>query len=317
MVVEKHPLDCAVLLGQDWLECFGCRLHIPSVKVDIILPAYSETLVRIPTTEKRSRLVQAQELQENIFCASSIVECVNSSFNCLIINCNSTDESLRNFPQTQEFSKLSGEFSDRHDWETRNQVLQMQLRLAHVKEGGHEIRQICANYMDVFKIPGDKLSSTSAIKHYIPTQTIPVNRAITLRNYRIPEHYQEEVDTQIQKMLRDEIIQPCQSPSNFAIFVVPKKLDASGVRKWRICVDFRKLNEATVGDSFPLPNIQDILDKLVGARYFSTLDCASGYWQVPLAEEDRIKTTFSTSQCHYEYLRMPFGLKSPPSTFQN
>ena len=118
VVVEKHPLDCAVLLGQDWLECFGCRLHIPSVRVDIILPAYSETLVRIPTTEKRSRLVQAQELQENIFCASSIVECVNSSFICLIINCNSTDESLRNFAQTQEFSKLSGEFSDTRDWET-------------------------------------------------------------------------------------------------------------------------------------------------------------------------------------------------------
>ena len=181
--------------------------------MDIILPAYSETLVRIPTTEKGSRLVEAQELQENIFCASSIVECINS-FICLIINCNSTDESLRNFPQTQEFSKLSGEFSYTRDWETRNQVLQMQLRLAHVKEGGHEIRQICANYMDVFKLPGNKLSSTSAIKHYIPTPTVPVNRAITLRNYRIPEHYQKEVDTQIQKMLRDEIIQPCQSPWN-------------------------------------------------------------------------------------------------------
>ena len=116
----------------------------------------------------------------------------------------------------------------------------MQLRLAHVKEGGHEIRQICANCMDVFKIPGDKLSSTSAIKHYIRTPTIPVNGAITLRNYRIPEHYQEEVDTQIQKMLRDEIIQPSQSPWNFPILVVPKKLDASGVRKWRICVDIRK-----------------------------------------------------------------------------
>ena len=170
--------------------------------------------------------------------------------------------------------------------------------------------------MDVFKLPGNKLSSTSAIKHYIPTPTVPVNRAITLRNYRIPEHYQKEVDTQIQQMLKDEIIQPSQSPWNFPILVVPKKLNASEVRKWRICVDFRKLNEATVGDSFPLPNIQDIFDKLGRARYFSALDCASGYWQVPLSEKDRLKTAFITSQCHYEYLRMPFGLKSAPSTFQ-
>jgi len=81
-------------------------------------------------------------------------------------------------------------------------------------------------------------------------------------------------------------------------------------------VDFRKLNDVTVGDSFPLTNIQDILDKLGKARYFSALDCASGYWQVPLAEEDRVKTAFSTTTRHYEYLRMPFGLKSAPSTFQ-
>ena len=66
----------------------------------------------------------------------------------------------------------------------------------------------------------------------------------------------------------------------------------------------------------PLPNVQDILDKLGRARYFSALDCASGYWQVPLAEEDRAKTAFSTPTGHYEYLRMPFGLKSAPSTFQ-
>jgi len=93
-------------------------------------------------------------------------------------------------------------------------------------------------------------------------------------------------------------------------------MDASGRRKYRICVDFRKLNDLTVGDFYPLPNIQEILDKLSRARYFSALNCASGYWQVPLADEDRAKTAFSTATGHYVYLRMPFGLKSAPSIFE-
>ena len=222
------------------------------------------------------------------------------------------------YPQTQALPKRSGRFQEVHRNNThlRNQLLQTQLRLAHVKEGDLEIRQICAEYTEVFKLPGDKLTSTSAIEHRIPTPTILANTPITLRNYRIPEHYQKEVEMQIKKMLDDKIIHPSSSPWNFPILVVPKKTDASGLSKWRICVDFRRLNDVTVGDSFPVPNIQDILDKLGKARYFSALDCASGYWQVPLAKEDRVKTAFSTSQGHYEYLRMPFGLKSAPSTFQ-
>jgi len=315
MIVSELPMECDLVIGQDWLERFGYQFQIPNLGIN--LPAYSETLVRVPTTEKGTRLIEAQELQENVFCASSVVECVDSSFVCLVKNCNPKDEVLKTFPQPQELPKLSGKFvgTNKKKHHIRNQLIQTQLRLAHLKEGEQEIRQICTEYVDVFKLPGDKLTATSAIEHYIPTPTIPANRAITLRNYRIPEHHQPEVHDQIQQMLEDKIIQPSQSPWNFSILIVPKKLDASGRRKWRICVDFRKLNDVTVGDSFPLPNIQDILDKLGRARYFSALDCASGYWQVPLSEEDRVKTAFSTATGHYEYL-MPFGLKSAPSTFQ-
>jgi hypothetical protein len=90
--------------------------------------------------------------------------------------------------------------------------------------------------------------------------------------------------------------------------VVPKKLDATGKGKWRICVDFRKLNEVSIGDSFPLPNIQDILD--------TTLDCASGFHQILIKQEDGCKTAFSTPTGHFEYLRMPFGLEAALATVQ-
>lgn len=67
-------------------------------------------------------------------------------------------------------------------------------------------------------------------------------------------------------------------------------------------MDFRKLNEVSIGDSFPLPNIQDILDKVGRERYFSALDCASGFYQIPKKKEDRCKTAFSTPSGHFEYL---------------
>jgi hypothetical protein len=98
--------------------------------------------------------------------------------------------------------------------------------------------------------------------------------------------------------------------------VTPKKPDASGKRKWRIVVDFRKLNDVTVGDSFPIPVISEILDALGKSKYFSTIDCANGFLQVPVRLEDQAKTAFSTREGHFQYTRMPFGLKEAPATFQ-
>ena len=100
-------------------------------------------------------------------------------------------------------------------------------------------------------------------------------------------------------MLEDYIIQPSTNPWNFPILVIPKKMDASGKQKFRIVVDFRILNDVTVGDSVPIPMISEILDTLGNSKYLSTIDCANGFLQIPVKQEYRHKTAFSAAYGHY------------------
>ena len=100
------------------------------------------------------------------------------------------------------------------------------------------------------------------------------------------------------------------------MLVVPKKSDASGEKRWRLASDYRKLNEKTVGDAYPLPDVTEILDLLGQSKYFYCIDMVMGYHQIEIAEEDRAKTAFSTKEGHWEYERLPFRLKTAPANFQ-
>lgn len=112
-------------------------------------------------------------------------------------------------------------------------------------------------------------------------------------------------------MLEDDIIQPSSSPWSSPVVVVRKK-DGT----LRFCVDYRKLNSVTKKDTYPLPRIDDSLDRLRRAKYFSSIDLRSGYWQIEVDERDREKTAFVTPDGLYEFKVLPFGLCSAPATFQ-
>ena len=112
-------------------------------------------------------------------------------------------------------------------------------------------------------------------------------------------------------MLEQGVVTPLHSPWASPIVLVAKK-DGST----RFCVDYRKFNAITKMDVHPLPQIDDSLDQLAGSSYFSTLDLASGYWQVGTSEESQEKTAFVTWNGLYEFKVMPFGLCNAPATFQ-
>lgn len=117
-------------------------------------------------------------------------------------------------------------------------------------------------------------------------------------------------------MLNQGIIRHSYSPWSSPVWVVPKKTDPSNKQKWRLVIDYRKVNEKTISDRYPLPNINEILDKLGKCVYFTTLDLASGFHQIEMEPKHIQKTAFTVEGGHYEYVRMSFGLKNAPSTFQ-
>ena len=188
------------------------------------------------------------------------------------------------------------------------------LRLNHMNEEEKAgITKLVSKYPDIFHLEDSQLTFTNQVKHKIrTTDDIPVYA----RNYRFPEIYRKEVDRQVQEMLDQGIVTHSESPWNAPIWIVPKKADASGKPKFRIVIDYRKLNEKTIEDKYPLPQISDLLDKLGRCRYFSIIDLKSGFHQIEMDPESREKTAFSTPNYHLEFNRMPFGLKNSPATFQ-
>ena len=111
----------------------------------------------------------------------------------------------------------------------------------------------CEYYNDIFKLHGDNLTTTTAIEHAIPTPGIDPCRGIASRNYQIPDALKGELQGIINQMLCDKIIRHSNSPWNSPIILVKKKEDASKKEKWRLVVDFRRLNEVTVGILTPYP----------------------------------------------------------------
>ena len=171
-----------------------------------------------------------------------------------------------------------------------------------------QIANLLGKYGDIFSKDENDLGRTGIIKHKI---SVDNSRPIKQGMRRVPVHMQDEVDRQLDLMLEHDIIQPSGSPWASPIVLVKKK---DGSR--RFCIDYRRLNDVTVKDAYPLPRIDESLDQLAGSKWFSCLDLSAGYWQVEVEPEDRPKTAFITRRGLFEFNVMPFGLCNAPASFE-
>ncbi|GKB83423.1 reverse transcriptase domain-containing protein [Tanacetum coccineum] len=162
------------------------------------------------------------------------------------------------------------------------------------------------------------------------TQLLDDKKPVVQKQRRLNPNMQEVVKKEIMKLLDTGIIYPiADSPWVSPIHCVPKKggitvvtnendelVPTRTITGWRVCIDYRKLNEATAKDHFPLPFMDQMLERLAGNKYFCFLDGFSGYFQIPIDPNDQEKTTFTCPFGTYAYRRMPFGLCNAPATFQ-
>jgi len=173
-------------------------------------------------------------------------------------------------------------------------------------EEDHRLREFLQTELAAFeRIQGP----TDRVEHTIRVKTdTPIKQRYRPRNPAM----QKIIDDEVQAMLRNGVIEPSTSPWSSPVVVVRKKDGRP-----RFCIDFRRVNEVTERDAYPLPQINATLDKLRGARYLTTLDLQQGYWQIPLAPESRAVTAFTVpGRGLMQFRVMPFGLHSAPATFQ-
>lgn len=139
------------------------------------------------------------------------------------------------------------------------------------------------------------------------------NRYISKKPYRCSIPDQEEIDNQVHNLLKANFIEESKSPYAAPVTLAFKKEDG---RRSRLCIDYRGLNEILVPESQPFPRIEDIIVKTRNCEWYSVFDINSAFWSIPIREKDRYKTAFVTQTGHYQWKRLPFGLKISPAIFQ-
>ena len=307
-----------VRLGTKWITC----LHINSrqrVKLcaNTVIKARSEQVISVKCNSKLALLsgdFEPTRLNRHglYMSRARVIANVDGIFQITIMNVHEKDIALSNktflgflHPNSISVARVD---------QTESQGVSV-LDTADIQFGEHlsddekdVIRTLLHKYDKVFATNPQKPPLNTISKHRIITNdALPIK----IKPRRLPFAWINDINSQIQDMIENEIIRPSKSPWNCPVILVKKKDNSN-----RFVCDFRALNNVTKKDSYPLPHIKDVIDQMQGAKFWTTLDAAAAYWSIPLAEEDKEKTAFSVLRGKYEFNVTPYGLSNAGATYQ-
>lgn len=331
LVDENFSIPSSGILGLDFIKKYNCTLdfqnnllHIPNqycnISIPILdspdeaisLPARCEAIRKINIQSKESFIfIPNQEISKNIYIAQTIIRKEHPFVR--ILN-TSTENQIINLSKIK-YENLSDYniYNIKSHENTSTEILDRLYKNfpAFVKD---KLMDLCSEFTDIFGLETQKISTNNFYKQSIRLKdNIPIN----IKNYRIPHANKPHIENEVNKLLASDIIEPSFSEYNSPILLVPKKsLPGNPEKRWRLVIDYRQINKKLVGDSFPLPRIDEILDQLGRAKYFSCLDLISGFHQIELNESSRDITSFTTDKGTFRFKRLPYGLKIAPNSFQ-
>lgn len=303
---KKHPLRLPTKAHTSLVRTTTCET----------LPAHSEVVLPMAMTSDLSGVTalvepcESGELPEGVLLARSFVDSTQTRLMVRMVNVSANTVTL---PKDLVVGRVCPA-------KICEPLLTMQPAADHVQgllkeipedlaeEQASRFKNLLVRYQDVFSKGPTDYGRTSLAKHTIETGS---SKPIKLPARRVPLAKHEEVAELIHDMRNRDVIEPSNSPWAAPIVLVRKK-DGSA----RFCVDYRRLNDVTKKDSYPLPRMDDIFSNLAGSKWFSTMDLQSGYWQVEMDPKDKEKTAFSTGSGLWQFNVMPFGLCNAPATFE-
>ncbi len=307
-----------VKLGKEWFMCVSSKGKEPvRMQNNVSLPPRSESIVNVKCRNSLSLITADFEPKPlggvmGVYATRCrVIPDVDGVFQISLLNVTNDKVTVHSRKFVGNLTKVNEAVSQIDLIEDENPTSH-QFDIVHGNDISDnerdQLKALISKYGEVFASNPKKPTPVRNMTHRIITNDAqPVRK----KPYRIPHAWNEEVSTQVQQMLDNGIIRPSSSPWNAPVILVKKKDDSM-----RFVCDFRGLNDVTKKDSYPLPHLRDVIDKMQGAKFWTTLDAASAYWSMPVAEEDKEKTAFSVPRGKFEFNVTPFGLCNAGASYQ-